>query len=202
MPPVWLRYGTPGRYAKTREAEAEAAVRLAGNHEAQFLGFGDSTTYRHLSEIYLRVAALVKSFQPQIIVTHALEGAHEDHDACSFIAERLARRFGVEVWEMALYYVADSTGKIVRNAFRTELQPAQVLTPTAEELSIKNKMLAAHRSQKHIVQKFDASRELIRRQTPAAEYGCFYRQLDELTVNKTRVEAIARRFDKFEYPCA
>jgi LmbE family N-acetylglucosaminyl deacetylase len=201
MPPVWLRYGTPRRYGKIREAEAEAAVQLAGDHKTEFLRFKDSKTHQYLSEIYSRVAALVASFQPHAIVTHALEGAHEDHDVCSFIAQHLAQKFPVEVWEMALYYKSDKTGEIIRNAFRNELEPAQVLKPTAQELGTKNKMLAAHQSQKHIVERFDSSRELIRRQTPVSEYRYLSRQAQGLTVNKTRVDAIVRKFERFEYPC-
>jgi N-acetylglucosamine malate deacetylase 2 len=200
FPPVWLRYGTPWHYGRVREREAVKAVQAAGSNAVEFLRFQDGRTYRDLAAIYLRVKRLVETFRPQVIVTHALEGAHQDHDVCSFIGARVAERLALETWEIALYYKSASTGQVVRNEFKDEWTTPEVVKASDYELVNKRKMLDAHQSQKHIIGRFDPMRELIRRQTRDADYAVALDRMPNTTVDKTPVAKVLMAFKKFKYP--
>lgn len=70
-------------YAAARAAEQLAALAVAGvpaEHCAR-LGVIDQEAALHLPAIARRLAASIASLSPEILVTHAYEGGHPDHDA-------------------------------------------------------------------------------------------------------------------------
>jgi LmbE family N-acetylglucosaminyl deacetylase len=73
-------------YAAKRRRELEAMLASAGipRGRAVSLGVADQAASFHLAEIARRVADLFAMFRPEIVLTHAYEGGHPDHDATCF----------------------------------------------------------------------------------------------------------------------
>lgn len=172
---IWRRFGSPWHYARIRENEARAALRIAGIEDFTFLRFRDGKLYRALPKLYGRLAKIVNTWKPLLIVTHAFEGGHQDHDVCSFLCARLSLSFNVPVQEMPLYRPDSGNGHLVYQTFRESNNEGELLEPTSAELQTKQKMVSAHESQGAVTSEFDVARELFRPQLrhdyqrPAAE---------------------------------
>lgn len=80
-------------YARVRREELTAALALAGIGEKhqRSLGIPDQEASSDLSGLALRVAEVLTGLAPDVILTHAYEGGHPDHDATTF-AVHAARR--------------------------------------------------------------------------------------------------------------
>ena len=166
---IWRRFGSPWHYARTREREAQAALGIAHHNTFTFLRFRDGKLYRSLPKVYRRLASILEAWQPECIVTHAYEGGHQDHDACSFVSSRLAAVFSTQIQEMPLYHWHPASSRLVYQEFTREADGTEILTPTPIELATKQKMLDAHQSQRIVLKDFNASRELFRPQ-PQYDY--------------------------------
>ena len=161
---IWRRFGSPWHYARIREGEARSALELVGHRTVTFLRCPDGHLYRFLPRIYNRVADILRSWKADLIVTHAFEGGHEDHDVCSFVSSCLSRDTGIQVQEMPLYHPHPDSGSLVYQEFPNALGAVQVCEPTALELENKQKMFEAHKSQRDVLTSFDLSREVFRSQ--------------------------------------
>ncbi|HEX8822169.1 MAG TPA: PIG-L family deacetylase, partial [Archangium sp.] len=75
-------------YARLREEEAIAAMRLAGIAPDQLLSLGavDQEATLELVTLTHYLMALVKALRPTLLVVHPYEGGHPDHDAAAFIS--------------------------------------------------------------------------------------------------------------------
>lgn len=171
-PPDWLIYSLPHKRAQLRRQEAYRAIGITGkNHRIQFLGYPDGWLITHLENAYRALADLLRVWQPQYVVTHAFEGGHEDHDACSFLACQLSKVFDFQVWEMPLYYRDASTGTIIRQTFARDDPDSEIIIPASDsEFKVKQAMLSAHQSQRAIVAGFDPTIEKFRPQ-PTYDYS-------------------------------
>ncbi len=165
-PPDWLIYGFPHKRAQLRKQEAHHAIGITGkNHNIRFLGYPDGWLVTHLDDAYRSLTPLLRTWQPEQVVTHAFEGGHDDHDACSFLACQLSKVFGFQVWEMPLYYRDAATGAVIRQSFTTDDPGSEIVTPiSGHELAVKRAMLSAHKSQQKIIGPFDPGIEKFRRQ--------------------------------------
>ncbi len=135
------------QYAVERKQEALNALgclqRLAGRH---FLQFPDSQLHLCLPEFFRALSNIVMDFKPELVLTHALEAQHIDHDSCSFVASRIRARLGIPIWEMPLYH--SRGGNIVAQQFRegTSISTVEVI-PSSLEIEVKKRMLGCHRTQ-------------------------------------------------------
>jgi N-acetylglucosamine malate deacetylase 2 len=161
---IWRRFGSPWHYARIREREARAALRIAGREEFTFLRFRDGKLYHALPRLNRRLSRIVNRWKPSLVVTHAFEGGHQDHDVCSFLCSRISQNFGIPVQEMPLYHLDVANGGLVYQTFADGMGEAEVLQPTPAEFQTKLKMVGAHKSQSAVTGEFDLSRELFRPQ--------------------------------------
>jgi N-acetylglucosamine malate deacetylase 2 len=82
---------TREEYAELRRAEFHRVL----NHfkipttRAVALNFNDQETAFHLDELTDRLSTAIKALSPDIIITHAYEGGHPDHDATCFAVHQL-----------------------------------------------------------------------------------------------------------------
>ncbi len=88
-------FTTREEYAEARRKETVQALAQAGIREDAItnLQFTDQQLSFQLKEVTQRVLAVVRQFQPEVVLTHAYEGGHPDHDSVAFachIARRLA----------------------------------------------------------------------------------------------------------------
>ena len=151
----WRHYGSRDEYARVRAEEAQQALNVAGVKHFHFLCESDQIVdqelYTNLDRAYDDLAAIVEAEVPTAILTLAYEGGHPDHDACGFLASRVAKEFGIDAWEMPLYHRQGTD--ITRQQF-LDGDAGLELSIEREELHRKMKMFAAYNSQAEVLREF------------------------------------------------
>ena len=99
--------------------ELTAAMALAGVPLQNLLrieGVSDREAAAHLPRLAREIAVLLRQLRPKVVMTHAYEGGHPDHDAAAIAvraAAQLLRRGRAPVpdlFEMALYHALRQSG--------------------------------------------------------------------------------------------
>lgn len=150
-------------YAAARKREFLAAVSMAGLGFDALFAFQamDQTAARRMPELARSLLATLHAFDISLVITHAYEGGHPDHDATAFIVHAacsLAVGHGglaPEIVECPLYHARK--GEWTRQEFT--LDPAAAtpeiavgLEPAAAER--KRAMLEAHATQRRTLEPF------------------------------------------------
>lgn len=163
-----LGFTRRGDYARARREEARAALLLAGIDERRIheLGAIDQAVAEELVPLTRRACELLRRVAPDVVLSHAYEGGHPDHDASAFAVHAalytLARsQTGVPtLLEFASYHERD--GELVFGRFARD--PAHVvpveLAPEARRL--KQRMLGCHATQADVWRAFPLDREEFR----------------------------------------
>lgn len=164
-----LRPGNPDRraYARLRRREALEALSLAGLTAADVVALSavDQEVVQVLAPLARELAATLARLDPRIVVTHAFEGGHPDHDATALATRAalvlLRRRTGAapRLVEMAGYHLAGGvrvTGAFLAGprAIRHRLTPA--------ERQAKARMLGRYASQRQALAIFGVEEERFR----------------------------------------
>jgi N-acetylglucosamine malate deacetylase 2 len=163
----WGKYGSPERLAKIRRAEAAHAMSEVEVARYEILSIRDQRLFEHLPEALDRIITIARDHRCGSIVTHAYEGGHPDHDACSYLAFLVREQLDLPVWEMPLYHRAH--GAPERQRFISG-DADVVLTPTDAEYDRKRRMATAYASQGEVIRAFPERNEIFRRQ-PRYEYS-------------------------------
>jgi N-acetylglucosamine malate deacetylase 2 len=161
---IWFHFGHPAICSWIREREARAALRAVGAEAPTFLGFRDGELYRSIPKLFARVAAIVETGKPDVLLTHAYEAGHPDHDVCAFIGARLSERFGIPVWEMPYYRGDPVNGGLIYQRFLGDSSDSFDLAGSETEVALKRKMFRLHKSQQSVLAEFDPARESVRPQ--------------------------------------
>jgi N-acetylglucosamine malate deacetylase 2 len=167
---VGLGLSSRESYAMVRSAELRAALALAGVPPWRQVGLGmtDQTAAFALDELVHRLEPLLR--QVRIVVTHAFEGGHPDHDAVAFavhaacaliagrgpcpqIIEMPLYRAGKDGWALQSFVPGGEPGG-------QEAKTIVALSPDEQEL--KRRMIAAHSSQRTSLSPFRLDRERFR----------------------------------------
>jgi len=163
----WQMYGSRAAYGDLRREEARQALSEIGASAPEFLGdddsqcFADQELFQRLPEAAAALTRLVERFRPHVLLTHAYEGGHPDHDACCFVTYQAAQRLGLPAWEMPLYR-RDPEGNVVQQKFIHEKAGEVTIEAGAAEQQRKQRMIQAYRSQQEIISGFDTSLERMR----------------------------------------
>jgi len=107
------------------------------------------------------VSSKSRAFSPDLIVSHAFEGGHIDHDACHVLAQRAAHALGTQCLEFPVYWKSEY-GKDIFQQFRESRQNEFALHLSQQELLIKRRMLAEYRSQVKVTSVFHTELEHFR----------------------------------------
>lgn len=161
-----LGFAGPAEYREARRRELEEAMAIAGIPPERLvsLAWPDQEASFHLAEIATDLAGRLAD--AEIVLTHAYEGGHPDHDSAAFAAHaacaRLARRgsspaivevplyrLGEEDWAVQAFIAAPGVRETV-----VELGP--------DEAKLKQAMFAAFVSQGHVLPRFTLEREAFR----------------------------------------
>lgn len=157
-------FDTPAAYAAARWREARAALALAGVPEARHHGFGvaDQGAAHDLAAIARRLVPLAA--RADVVLTHAYEGGHPDHDAVAFATHAAVRLAGggPPIFEMPFYHAAP------RGWARQVFLPGTGAAPhrlalTAADIALKSRMAACHGTQGATLAGFALDRETLRR---------------------------------------
>lgn len=175
-------FATPAAYAEARRAEAILALALAGVAADRLtgLGIGDQRAPRHM-------AAIAEALRPRLaeadlVLTHAYEGGHGDHDAVAFAvhaAWRLAGErppliempfyhAGPDGWIRQRFLPVSQQSSFSRDAGEGTMFEGEVLHRlTPAERALKARMIAAHATQADTLAGFPLDAERFR---PAPSY--------------------------------
>jgi N-acetylglucosamine malate deacetylase 2 len=161
------KFGSLQRYSELRFHEAERALghipqssfrRLAKTDGAAFV---DQHLFMTLPEAFANLLRIAREFSPDVIVSHAFEGGHIDHDACHVLAARAANILEVQFLEFPLYW-HNEPSKDIFQQFRQNRAPEFALQLTPQELLVKERMLAEYRSQANLTAVFSYEIERFR----------------------------------------
>ncbi|MTW15578.1 PIG-L family deacetylase [Rhodoplanes serenus] len=164
-------FESPAAYAEARRRELVEALALAGVAEAQVtrLGLFDQEVALQMPALARRLAALFTEAGTRVVLTHAFEGGHPDHDAVAFAvraAAALGGDDGVAVIEMPLYRLGLSGW--LHQSFAPDPQSRVVeLRLDDDDIARKRRMLAAHATQQRTLASFPLIAERFRKAVPA-----------------------------------
>jgi LmbE family N-acetylglucosaminyl deacetylase len=171
LPQLRLVHATDGsggdqRVATQRLQEVMAATKELGLTPSMApCGLPDGALIEHAGALASALAAWMPD--TALLITHAFEGGHPDHDACA-LAGQLAclqefARSGRRVARLEFAIYSGWGGAIRTNAFPRDATPAPtVLTLSPEEKMRKHRALQAFASQRHVVERFPLDSEAIR----------------------------------------
>lgn len=167
-------FETREAYAAARDAESRdalASVGVRAGHRYR-LGIVDQEASLRLAEIARALRGLFERLEPALIVTHAYEGGHPDHDAVAFgvhAAVALLRdpvRFPA-VSEMASYHRGQD-GRFESGVFLGARGSGEIVRRLdAGEQARKRELLARYRTQRNTLRPFRRDEERFR---PAPHY--------------------------------
>jgi LmbE family N-acetylglucosaminyl deacetylase len=150
VPSLWEAWkhgcATMSRYQHLRRTELRNALSSRATM-LYFLGYPDQKACFHLAASVRRLTELLTSIKPEILLTHAYEGGHPDHDTAAAVAAFAVRRSATvaQAWEMAGY-----NGPAGREIWGEFLAPGpEVLTMhlSPSETVEKTRAIACYRSQ-------------------------------------------------------
>jgi N-acetylglucosamine malate deacetylase 2 len=161
------KFGSLQNYSEARFKEASRALALARNCSFRRLNapsgtfFPDRHLFEHLQDAADSLVTIARGFRPDAIVSHAFEGGHIDHDACSLLAKHAADKLSLNHFDFPLYW-KNEDGRDVFQEFRNVQEQETLLTPSKAEIAIKNKMLAEYKTQRKLVAVFSPNIERFR----------------------------------------
>jgi LmbE family N-acetylglucosaminyl deacetylase len=177
-------------YASAREHELGHALSIAGVPPAARVNFGipDQEVASALCELTGRLAALFAAREIEIVLTHALEGGHPDHDATAFAVHAAVHVLcqegrDVDILEMPFYRASSSGMATQRFLSRPDCPETVILLPDGEQV-LKRRMMAAHLTQQQTLAPFSVAAETYRRApdydfaAPPTEGGLLYERYD------------------------
>jgi N-acetylglucosamine malate deacetylase 2 len=162
------RLGFPSReaYAAARSAEVASALAVAGVPPTRILGFGvpDQGAAFLLEALVQRLEALLPHVP--VVLTHAFEGGHPDHDAVSFVVHAACARIrrtgsGPNIVEMP-FYRASGTEWALQDFAPVDGAAEVCVDLCRDEQRVKNQMIAAYVSQRDVLGRFRLDRECFR----------------------------------------
>jgi LmbE family N-acetylglucosaminyl deacetylase len=175
--------GTREEYERTRRLELTAAMALAGVAPQRLLrieGVADQEAVHHLPRITREIAVLLRQLRPDVVITHAYEGGHPDHDAAAFAvraAVELLRRGRSQpprppdIVEMPLYFARPGGGEPVFQKLLSPADNAMILELSPEERDLKERMLDCFGSQRDLLTMFRPPVREVFRPAPHCDFS-------------------------------
>ena len=161
--PAGIAATTREQYAELRREELRGALGKAGigAERIHHLGIADCEAVLQIPQIVNRLVELMDALQPTIVLTHAYEGAHVDHDATAFCVHLAMHISGRgHPHELALYHGAGET--IVAHEFLPGGPPGETLTLDERLQARKAAMLGHYESQQQYAKYFGTAVERYR----------------------------------------
>lgn len=161
-------------YARARRRELENALRLAGVEAGLLpdLGFVDQEVSLHLTELIAAVLKALQETNPSLIITHAYEGGHPDHDGTALGVHVACRRsqeeagITIPILEMTSYH--ENGGKMQTAEFLPEPQcPVSTFRLNDSQRRLKQQLFGCFQTQSATLAGFGVEVERFR---PAPAY--------------------------------
>jgi N-acetylglucosamine malate deacetylase 2 len=163
-------FSSAADYAQARRRETQAAMSLVGLRDDALLNLGvsDQEASRNLVPLTRAFADLIVKRSPDVVVTHAYEGGHPDHDAVAFAARaalRLLPAANAPLLVEAPYYHSEN-GETVRQRFAPGGPPPIIVALSAATRELKRQMYACYVTQQDVLPLFHVESESFRAATP------------------------------------
>ena len=164
--------GSRIEYAAIRQTEAKRALAHAGISERQivFLGGVDQEAIFEVCNLARSLVEVLEAYRTEVLLTHAYEGGHPDHDAAALIASmacsRTEQKKRPELLEMTSYHARRGqcvTGEFLHPDLATEIR----FELAGEDHMRKRQMIGEYVSQRLVLENFPLEAERIR---PALAY--------------------------------
>lgn len=185
-------------YARARKAELALALAIAGVENCTQLGFSDRGCVATLPDLVETITAGLRRLQPDVILTHAYEGGHPDHDAVAFAVSLAAASLAHSVGVIEMPYYRESEGRMVFQSFVPHASSGEVLRPLpSAERARKKKMVDAYVTQQAMLCQFALDAERFRilpaydYQVPANNGEVFYESQPWGTTRQDWLAAVA-----------
>lgn len=164
------KFGSLEHYSEKRFQEAGRALRLIPGSSFRRLAmperswFMDQHLFLNLPVAFAAFLQIAREFGPDLVVSHAFEGGHIDHDACHVLAKQVANVLTLPALEFPLYW-RSAERRDVFQEFRSHQNGDFSLGLSAAELAIKARMLAEYQTQSKLISVFDPRVERFRPMT-------------------------------------
>jgi N-acetylglucosamine malate deacetylase 2 len=198
------KYGSLRDYSDLRFGEAARALRALPHVSFRRLQrrdgsfFLDQHLFLELPEVFACLKEITRNFAPEVVVSHAFEGGHIDHDACHVLARTLGPELGLPGLEFPLYWRTEQ-GKDVLQEFRERVDQECVLQLSQQELQVKREMVAQYQSQQGLTHVFPLDPERFRPMARApVEKPRWSRYPFENRRRFLKADAFLRRVAEFE----
>jgi LmbE family N-acetylglucosaminyl deacetylase len=161
------KFGSLQNYSVARFREASRALSFVPHCSFLRLATGDGTWFSdqhlflNLPAAFISLQRFAREFSPDLLVSHAFEGGHIDHDACHFLAKQLARSCGLPALEFPLYWKSRDEQDVFQR-FRESHEGECALQLSQRELRVKRRMLREYRTQRGLTQVFSQEAERFR----------------------------------------
>lgn len=145
-------------YLRVRDSERVRALSIAGVTADRRVGLGaiDLESFRSLVALTTALERVFAALRPHVVITHAYEGGHSDHDAAAFIVRAaVARASAVAspmLVEMAAYH-AGPDGLVIGTFLGARARGIEMELDD-EERQRKARMFDAHASQEMVLEPF------------------------------------------------
>jgi len=146
---------TRAEYAEARRTETVQALAQAGIREEAItnLQFTDQQLSFQMKELTERVLAIVRQFQPEVVLTHAYEGGHPDHDSVAFACQMARRAASFCLCEFAGYH-AGCAGMQIYTFLPSAQQTQYAYRLNADEREFKIAMIKSFATQERTLRPF------------------------------------------------
>lgn len=161
------KYASLRKYSEARFLEASRVLKQVPNCTFRRLTrrkgahFVDQHLFQDLQQAFTSLSQIIHEFSPELIITHAYEGGHIDHDASHVLATRAARALHIMNLEFPLYWRTED-GRDVFQEFRESQNGEFVLTLSENEIAVKQRMVAEYRTQRELTSVFHHETERFR----------------------------------------
>jgi N-acetylglucosamine malate deacetylase 2 len=161
-------------YSSARFDELQKALGVLGAQLVRQINFGfpDGQTVFHLAELAGSIEAVIVN--SAAVITHAYEGGHPDHDACSLATQLACTRIAAagreapQLLEFAGYH--SQNGQLTVNRFwQDSCRPESMVRLSWKERRMKRRAMRAFRTQSFLLEHFPPSNECYRR-APAYDF--------------------------------
>jgi N-acetylglucosamine malate deacetylase 2 len=157
--------GSREAYAETRRQEAFHALGVSGmsRHKVFWLGAVDQEAAFEISMLAERFANVITEMRPEIVITHAYEGGHPDHDSAAVVAGIAISSLDTSplLLEMTSYHAREGrciTGEFLYSGSLPEIR----LEFSHADRQRKRQMMDAYASQRLVLENFPIDCERLR----------------------------------------
>lgn len=164
-------FGSREGYAKVRKKELKEAISFAAINPEHLweIGLVDQEASFNMAGLAIRIAKLLEKVLPCVVLTHAYEGGHPDHDATAFstwlaccLLQKRKKR-SPPVFEFASYHGDGSNNFIMYEFIPCEYRRIWTVVLNDEEKRLKSLMFKCHKSQERVLSMFPVLMERFRK---------------------------------------